>query len=288
MPSIIAIDFDLTISPFSFPKEIDLNEIFDIHSNEMPSEDAKQAIGNKIRTQIDNTYDVDSYDKVQHYMTTHVKPFLESLSPFGNTKLTILTVNRAKNVLHILNHFGININTGFESDGTPIITETGWGKWRVVSVRDLGVTKVEWVLNQLTSEYNSIIFLDDSPTEQKAMQTAIDCDVTKKGRDSRLLRGRVISIPRPPRKGPFEQYGMFGERGWLYGITMVTQGTYRKFYSKVTYWQVFLQGMWADDIKTIKELNKKQASGANKTPEPTGEGDEMVPTFKTFKKICIE
>ena len=59
MPSIIAIDFDLTLSPFSFPKEIDLNAIVDIHSGEMP-EDKKQAISDEIRTQIANTYDVDS------------------------------------------------------------------------------------------------------------------------------------------------------------------------------------------------------------------------------------
>ncbi len=277
MPSIIAVDFDLTLSPFSFPKEIDLNAIVNIYSDEIP-EDKKQAIGDAIRTQIANTYDVDSYDKVQQYMTNHVKPFLES--SFGNTKITILTVNRAKNVLHILNHFGINIHLGFESDGTSIINETDtWGKnWRVVSVTDLGLTKVDWALNQLTSEYNNIIFLDDSPSEQKAMQTAIDCDTTKSGRDSTFLKGRVISIPRPPRKGPFKEYGMFGERGWLDSITMVTQGMYRKFDSKVTYWQVFLRGMWAADSQTIIQLNKERASGASKTQE----GDNIVPTFKTY------
>lgn len=274
MPSIIAIDFDLTLSPFSFPKEIDLNAIVD--SYEIPK-DKKQAIGDEIRTQIAKTYNVDSYEKVQQYMTTHVKPFLES--SFGNTKITILTVNRAKNVLHILNHFGININLGFESDGTSIINETDtWGKnWRVVSVTDLGLTKVDWALNQLTSEYNNIIFLDDSPSEQKAMQTAIDCDRTKSGRDSTFLKGRVISIPRPPRNGSFEQYGMFGERGWLDSITMVTQGMY--FDSKVTYWQVFLRGMWAADIQTIIQLNKERTSAASKTQEE----DNIVPTFKTFK-----
>ena len=278
MPSIIAIDFDLTLSPFSFPKEIDLNAIVDIHSGEMP-EDKKQAINDQIRAQIANTYDVDSYEKVQQYMTTHVKPFLES--SFGNTKITILTVNRAKNVLHILNHFGININLGFESNGTSIINETvTWGKnWRVVSVTDLGLTKVDWALNQLISEYNNIIFLDDSPTEQKAMQTAIDCNTTKSGRDSTFLKGRVISIPRPPRKGPFKEYGMFGERGWLDSITMVTQGMYKKFDSKYTYWQVFLRGMWAADIDMIIKLNKDQSSASSKTPE----GDNIVPTFKTFK-----
>lgn len=274
MPSIIAIDFDLTLSPFSFPKEIDLNAIVD--SYEIPK-DKKQAIGDEIRTQIAKTYNVDSYEKVQQYMTTHVKPFLES--SFGNTKITILTVNRAKNVLHILNHFGININLGFESDGTSIINETDtWGKnWRVVSVTDLGLTKVDWALNQLTSEYNNIIFLDDSPSEQKAMQTAIDCDRTKSGRDSTFLKGRVISIPRPPRNGSFEQYGMFGERGWLDSITMVTQGMYLD--SKVTYWQVFLRGMWAADIQTIIQLNKERTSAASKTQEE----DNIVPTFKTFK-----
>lgn len=69
---------------------------------------------------------------------------------------------------------------------------------------------------------------------------------------------------------------MFGERGWLDSITMVTQGMYKKFDSKVIYWQVFLRGMWAADIQTIIQLNKERASAASKTPE----GDNIVPTFK--------
>ena len=51
---------------------------------------------------------------------------------------------------------------------------------------------------------------------------------------------------------------MFGERGWLDSITMVTQGMYKKFDSKVIYWQVFLRGMWAADIQTIiQQLSKR-------------------------------
>lgn len=253
MPSIIAIDFDLTLSPFSFPKEIDLNAIAD-----------KTKIGEEIKRQIANTYDVDSYDKVQEYMTNYVNPFLQT--EFGNTKITILTVNRAKNVLNILEHFGININMGF----------------KVVSVTDLGTTKVDWVLDQLTSEYNNIVFLDDSPSEQKAMQAAIDCNTTKSGRDSTFLKGHVISIPRPPRKGPFKEYGMFGERGWLDSVTMVTRGMYQKFDSKVTFWQVFLRGLWSDGIQNVIQLNKERASEASKAQQK----DNIVPTFKTFKLNC--
>lgn len=266
MSTIIAIDFDLTLSPFSFPQTTDLDAHF---NSQTLLKDSNEKVKEDIQIEIMKSYNNNAtYEKVKEYMNDHVRLFLGNLTRpgFENTELIILTANLATNVHHILKHF-IDTETAFatyDQRRTPTIMT----KWKVISVTDLETTKVDWVLNHTKLDSSiSIIFVDDSPKEQQAMQYAIDYDKTKDGKDSQLLRGRVISIPRPPlinkelelprQDGMF---GMFGERDWLYGISMRIKD---QQWTKVKYWIEFLKSMMQDiNLENNPETNNPDTTKA--------------------------